>query len=1301
MAGTSRFELTSGSSDPSFVSNNSNGSRGNHAGPSLDRSGSFREGGENRMFGPVTSASRVSGAVVGNLPPLSKCLMLEPIVFGGQMCTRSGELRRVLGFSVGSASEENSFGAAHPRLSPPGVMEELKRYKESIIDVNNKARGRAKKLDEHIHKLNKYVEVVNSKKQQRNELSANERSGALNLKMGIQIPRNPTDLVSQRVDDRPKTAVLNKRVRTSVAETRAECRSNGLGRQSLVITKDRDMLKDASPGSDLVEEKIRRLPAGGEGWDKKMKRKRSVGNAFTRPLDSDGELKQPMHYKLSNESGLQSSDGHGFRSGPTNGISGTNKLDASSSPGSSFARATAKHDQEKSTLMRELPTVSNKEKLLAKGSNKLNICEDSHISPSPLTKGKASRTPRSGPVAAPNLSSSIPRGTGLPESWEQPSSGSKFHSSGGPNNRKRAMPSGSSSSPMAQWGGQRPQKRTRRANLLSPVSNHEEMQMSSEGCSPSDYNKINSRSMNGPLLFHGMANGNQQIKVKLENVSSPARFSESEESGAGDNRLREKVMAGGEVEEKVNAVQNTGLSSFFHAKKNKSVSKEEIGDGVRRQGRTGRASSFPVANISPVREKLDNTATTKPLRTTKPGSDKSGSKTGRPLKKLIDRKGFSRRGQIPHSSSPDFTGESDDDHEELLTAANLARNASYNACSGLFWKKVEPIFAPASLQDTSYFTQQRAEELHESLSQMFHFSKKGDLSHEEIPLPDTVGSGEIGRMQNKIESKESAVMEFTDQFHNFDTFCGKLDSEGRLNKATPLYQRVLSALIVEDEIEEFDENGVGGYAYNDLGFGTEPRKRDRMEFECESFATQTQKTCGGNRLFSCNGTNMPSRSVIHNSPRNDELWQEGSGFLHIDVGVSDGLTGNDLDGPQNVQTNGFIISPFDSQYEKMCVEDKLLLELQSIGIYLETVPDLDDTEDETIDQEMVQLKNGLHLQIDKKKAYLDKVHKAVEQKKEAEARELEQVAMDKLVELAHKKLLATRGSIASKYGIAKVSKQVALAFAKRTLVRCQAFEDSGTGCFNEPALRSVIFAPPLANEAEPSTGDCVGVGNRSYSGAEQHDPQRGSLDALQSFTLQSDQAFAKNGPISNRGKKKEILLDDVGGTAALRTTSTLATTLLGGAKGKRSERERDKDVSSRNTVAKAGRPSLSNPRGERKLKSKPKQKTAQLSTSGNGFNDKFTETSSHPVYPRVATNGSNNKREGGMMPPSTIHRDPSKESKEILEITNMPLSELDNIDELGIGTDLGWLNFDDIGLQDHDSAGLEIPMDDLSELNMF
>ncbi|PSR98782.1 Neuron navigator 3 like, partial [Actinidia chinensis var. chinensis] len=1288
MPGNARFEAL-GSPESGFVGSHPNGPRGVYPGSSLDRSGSFREVGENRMFGSGAGASRVNRTVTVNFPPLSHCLMLEPIVMTNQRYTREGELRRVLGFSVGSASEDNSFGAAHLRPSPVVVMEELKRYKESIIDTNKKARGRAKKLDEHLHKLSKYFEVVNSKKQQRNELSTNERSCGLNVKMGTQIRRNLPDPGIQREEDWAKNGVPNKRVRTSLAETRAECRINGLARQPLAVAKDRDLLKD-SPGSDLVEEKIRKLPTGGEGWDKKMKRKRTGGTVFLRPPDGDGELKRPTHHKGSNESGSQSGDAHGFRSESSNGISGNKKLDGGHLPASSVARAMPKNEQEKVTLRRDFTAGLNKETLLAKGDDKLNIREDNHIvSPSPVTKGKASRAPRSGSAAIANSSPNIPRVSGAPENWEPSPGANKIHSVGGANNRKRAMTSGSSPS-MAKWAGQRPQKitRARRVNLVSPVSNNEEMQLSSEGCSPSDFGaRIHSSGMNDSHRFRGMVNGTQQFKVKLENVLSPARFCESEESGAGENRLKERVMDSGEVEEKT--IAQNACPSVLLTRKSKTIIKEETSDAVRRQGRSGRGSSFSTASISPVREKLENTATTKPLRSTRPGSDRNRSKIGRPLKKLLDRKGFSRRRHLPNSGSPDFTGESDDDREELLSAANLARNASYHACSSAFWKKVEPIFASVSIQDPPYFSQQV------------------DLVQEEISTSETFGSNEIDKsLQNRIESKESdRIVERIDQVQGFDALCGSSKSEGRLNKVAPLYQRVLSALIIEDEVEEVEENNMG--RNGTLQYDTNDLRCDvtgGMEFVYEStFVAQTWKQCAGNRTFSCDGKDTSNRNkVIQNHPQDGELLEGESEFVFSEVGVLSRLSSYDLDGPQSLRTNGCGISFFDSQYEKMCMEDKLLLELQSLGLYLDSVPALDDTEDGVINQEIVQMKKILYQQIGRKKPCISKIYKSIQQGHEAEARELEQVGMDRLVELAYKKLLATRGSIASKWGIPKVSKQVALAFAKRTLARCQAYEDSGTSCFIEPALRDVFFAPrPQDNDAEPSAYDDLGVGF-FCSGAELLDLRRVSLDACENLAHQSDKAFAISGPISNRGKKKEVLLDDVGGNAAPRPPSPL----LGGVKGKRSEREREKDLSSKNTSAKADHPLLSNLRGERKSKTKLKQKTAQLSTSGNGFDNKFTETA-HPVYPSVissgdlVTNGINKKREVGLMSPDAIPQDSLNEANGAMKLSNLQLPELDSIDELGAGTDLdgnqdliSLLDFDEDGLQDLDLDGLAIPMDD-------
>lgn len=170
---------------------------------------------------------------------------------------------------------------------------------------------------------------------------------------------------------------------------------------------------------------------------------------------------------------------------------------------------------------------------------------------------------------------------------------------------------------------------------------------------------------------------------------------------------------------------------------------------------------------------------------------------------------------------------------------------------------------------------------------------------------------------------------------------------------------------------------------------------------------------------------------------------------------------------------------------------------------------------------------------------------------------------------------------------------------------------------------------------------------------------------------------------------------------------------MDGAKGKRSERDRDRDASTRNTVVRAGRSSMGGSKGERKAKSKPKQKTAQLSTSANGFINKFADTTNsiHPLASgsgELANNSGNRKKDVRFMSSGNIPPVSSNDMKESMEFADLPLNDIDSIEELGVDSDIGgpqdlnsWLNFDMDGLQDHDSIGLEIPMDDLAELNMF
>ncbi|KAI7747597.1 hypothetical protein M8C21_019113, partial [Ambrosia artemisiifolia] len=799
--------------------------------------------------------------------------------------------------------------------------------------------------------------------------------------------------------------------------------------------------------------------------------------------------------------------------------------------------------------------VSNGAEAILHSANRLNTRDDNYILNCNLvTKGKASSTPCNGAMVAASSLPSTPRLTGTPESWDNLTSGNKIPPMGGAINRKRAIPSGSSSPGMAQWGGQRPQKCLEPGDQIwchlsqikkkshYPLTAVHTLILASDGT-------------NGPFI-------SKQFEPKLELVQSPQRLRESEESVGGQDHGK-----------------NVGLSLAVGMKVN-SVVKEESGEDVKRQGRSGRD---PRASSSVTGDKLDNTSMVKPIRSNKPGCEKNGSKAGRPLKKLSDRKGYSRPGHLQNGGS-NCTGKSDDDREELLAAANHARSASYLASSSAFWKKMEPIFASVSSKDKVYLsTQLKEPDIQESLTQ-FHGCANNivmNFTHE-FSVYDTIFSGE----RNMLVKHQ-----------------GNKTSKGFI----PLFQRVLSALIIEDTIHELEEEEEeentrniplqGAFcdsAYDRFHIDdfSEPRKRDRREVEHD---TMFQSIHSVKVSFSSNGCTDSFRNfAINDSPCDD-------------VALA-GISKNLVNQPQVIQMEGFGIPSFDNQYDQMRLDDKILLELHSIGLYPELVPKLDNKEDETIKQEINQLKTKHRQQNYKKKAYLEKICKSIGSS--FVGRDLEQLAIDKL---------ATRGP--PRGGTLKIPKHVAMAFGRRTLARCRKFGKSGVSCFNVAPLRDILFA---SQENELEFAASVG----------------GSL-------ANTNEAFAINGPISNRGKKKELLLDDVG-------------TGFGGTMGRRAYQ------------------------GERKLKANP---TGQLSTSGNGCINQSTR-SLHPVQNhRHILNGNG----------------PQEMSKESMEIID-PLHDLDPIDELGVGgpQDLSsLLNFDEDELQDHFSAGLEIPMDDLTELNMF
>lgn len=188
-----------------------------------------------------------------------------------------------------------------------------------------------------------------------------------------------------------------------------------------------------------------------------------------------------------------------------------------------------------------------------------------------------------------------------------------------------------------------------------------------------------------------------------------------------------------------------------------------------------------------------------------------------------------------------------------------------------------------------------------------------------------------------------------DQIQEVGTLRGRVDSEGRMT-VPPLYQRVLSALILEDDTEEFEKgiNDIDGrpmsfqYNGNNSPFDTcslinvETKNRVEIQF-AEETSPHTVNQCSVDS-FSCHGTSgFANATGICNQLFNDDVPKGNFGLFHPDIGIFPGFSKNGVDASLHVCTNSSGVSSFVQSYEKMPLEDKLLLELQSVGLYQETV----------------------------------------------------------------------------------------------------------------------------------------------------------------------------------------------------------------------------------------------------------------------------------------------------------------------------------------------------------------------------
>ncbi|PVH31843.1 hypothetical protein PAHAL_9G246200 [Panicum hallii] len=219
------------------------------------------------------------------------------------------------------------------------------------------------------------------------------------------------------------------------------------------------------------------------------------------------------------------------------------------------------------------------------------------------------------------------------------------------------------------------------------------------------------------------------------------------------------------------------------------------------------------------KEKLDTAETRKPIKGGRPGSETNESKLGRPpMKKGSDRKASSWNSQALNCEPTDITGEPEDDQEELLAAVNAARSAIVGAYSGPFWKKMEPMLTFISSENLSFLKNQinLVEELETSMSCMsdgkhdiiassdYRRMQKMEEHSSQVLAPSNFSPSSQQSKTNGVGAKGSiSCFSPGDENH---TVPQKLEADKWFNEMAPMAHRLLSALIIEDDLP--DSNGV-------------------------------------------------------------------------------------------------------------------------------------------------------------------------------------------------------------------------------------------------------------------------------------------------------------------------------------------------------------------------------------------------------------------------------------------------------------------------------------------------------------
>ncbi|KAL5728677.1 hypothetical protein ACHQM5_001732 [Ranunculus cassubicifolius] len=922
-----------------------------------------------------------------------------------------GDLTSVMNATLGISLGDLSSTAVSTILLSTSSLEELKQAKTNLHDRSVRARDRVRVLNEAGSRFDEFLhDILPRNKSRSNDQSSDRRHSSASLdsgtfgsvgRTGTQSQTSALDFEVPKLEEKTKSMVPNRRTRTYLLDAQIDARANTLSRSYAPNENDREI--SGLVGASQSEDKDLPISDSVDGWEKSKVRKKRSGikssrsTVLNRLVDGDLESKNNTQQKPSNNVRSRRSTSHGFRK-------------AGLDLGMCSAPEYGQDNEAQLNDRRDHIVASDKERVTMETSKRSSPSRSSKTKINSVTWALRS-SPRTVPKASPNVHQS----SGVNDNCELSPRSNKLHTVAGDKDTEHISQARSSSPPLAQWVGQRSQKRTRaarRPNFVPPAPDHDETPTldvdSNISGSDTVLRRFNGRSSRHPP---------QQVILKDDRVSSAA-LSESKESGAAEIKFKDKSKRSG---------------------------------GVPRQGRTARGSdSMNSGHLMSV-EMRGRAATAKQLRNSALSSDNNESKTSHPpTRKLSEGRDCTQRRHSVKAEIPDFQGEADDGHEELLAAATSAVNTAH-ACSSKFWKQMEAIFGFVSSDDIAYIKEQGND---------FSLPNPGSLCEEDSVAP----------ADGFYLTKDDEDNVLTNGAEKVEHLSEQLIRQNRVCNVPSLFQRLLSAFILEEEEEAYSGREEEDYDFDVYGSTIV----EDVESKGDSCSQQSFGNIQTSEKPVSNGYKIPTtEGYLDDLENGDFVYNNMTEDIHVEK-ISN--CHRSLNGFQPGQAPMTSVACKQSQYDQMSINERLRLELESIGICSESV-----TEDEEITEDISRLQEKLHKQLLKKRQLIHKLEKSVVEAKELQERDIEHRAFDKLVGIAYEKYMNCWGPNAScgRGTRAKIAKQAALSFVKQTIERCHNFENRNESCFNEPAcmdiFHSVASLAKIAEEGEvtdiPPKGD--------------------------------------------------------------------------------------------------------------------------------------------------------------------------------------------------------------------------------------